>query len=142
MANSREKGSAFERQIAKELLLLTGISFKRDLDQYRQRDRGDLIPDDPAWPFTIECKAHASGTECRPAWKEQARAAALAAGKIPCVIWKFNHRPISCAIPLSALCPDLPSCQWVEVSLRGLAFIAADMMARRALELADMNMRC
>lgn len=127
--NSRQKGAAFERAVAQELLMLTGVSFRRDLEQYRASDRGDLIADDPAWPFLIEAKAYAAGTGCKPEWKEQASRAAKAAGLVPVVVYKFNRRPITCALPLSAICPAMPADQWAEVSLRGLAFIAAEKMA-------------
>ncbi|WP_323008961.1 hypothetical protein [Paracoccus sp. (in: a-proteobacteria)] len=128
--NSRQKGAAFERAIAKELLLLTGVTFKRELEQYRASDHGDLVAaDHPAWPFIIECKAYADGTGCKPEWKAQASKAAVAAGKQPAVIYKFNRRPIRCAIPLSALCPHLPADEWAEISLEGLAMIASERMA-------------
>ena len=130
--NGRNKGAAFEREIAKELLLLTGVGFKRDLEQYRAADHGDLIPDDPAWPFTLELKRYASGKSCLPAWQDQASKAAQAAGRIPVVIYKFNHAPIRCALPLSALCPAMPADQWAEISLQGLACLAAEKMARAA----------
>lgn len=128
--NGRNKGSAFERQIAKELFLLTGVGFRRNLEQYRAADNGDLTPDDPAFPFVIECKAYAAGTGCKPAWKDQASKAAKAAGRIPCVVWKYNNRPVTCSVPLTALCPAMPVDQWADITLRGLAFLAAEKMAR------------
>lgn len=127
--NGRNKGSTFEREIAQELFLLTGIAFKRDLEQYRAADRGDLIPDDQAWPFLIECKRYAAGKQCLPAWKDQASKAAKAAGRVPVVVYKFDRAPIRCAVPLSALCPKMPADQWAEITLRGLAFLAAEKMA-------------
>lgn len=128
--NGRNKGAAFERTIAKELFLLTGVAFKRDLEQVRQKDLGDLLPDDPAWPFSLELKCYAAGTGCKPAWKDQASKAAKAAGRIPCVVWKYNNRPVTCSVPLTALCPAMPSDQWADITLRGLAFLAAEKMAR------------
>jgi len=50
MVNSRSKGSTFERQVAKLLEAELGIAFKRDLEQYRAGDHGDLIADDPDFP--------------------------------------------------------------------------------------------
>lgn len=131
-AMSRNKGSAFERAVAKELFLLTGVTFKRDLDQYRASDRGDLIPDDPAWPFLCECKAYATGTACRPAWQEQATRAAMAAGTTPAVIFKYDRRPVRVSIPLSAICPDMPASEWVEITLQAFAALAAEKMAEGA----------
>lgn len=130
--NGRAKGAAFERAVAQELLLLTGITFRRDLEQVRTAGRGDLEPSDPAWPFSLELKRYASGTGCKPEWKEQASRAAKTAGLIPAVVWKYNHRPIACSIPLSALCPAMPADQWADITLRGLAHLAAEKMAEAA----------
>lgn len=127
--NSRQKGASFERAVAKELLLLTGVNFRRELEQYRAADHGDLIADNPAWPFTVECKSYSDGSGCRAEWKEQARKAANAAGKQPVVVFKFNRRPIRCAIPLSALCAAWPAEEWAEITLEALAMIAAERMS-------------
>ena len=136
MPNSRNKGASFERQIAKELFLLTGVSFKRDLEQYRACDHGDLIPDNHDWPFVIECKAYAKGTTCRPAWKGQATKAAVSIGKMPCVVYKFDRVPVRAAMPWFSLSKGLglppgPD-DWLECSLEGLAFVAAEIMAGQA----------
>ena len=45
--NSRNKGAAAEREIAKLLFDELGMTFKRDLEQYRAGDTGDLICDEP-----------------------------------------------------------------------------------------------
>ena len=133
MTNSRNKGAAFERAIAKDLFLLTGINFKRDLEQYRSQDHGDLIADCEAWPFVIECKAYASGKSCRDAWKAQATAAAVAVGKMPCVVYKFNNCPVRVAVPWvvmsKALGLSVGPNDWFECSLEGLAFLAGEIMA-------------
>lgn len=130
-ANSRNKGAAFERSIAQELELLTGVKFKRDIEQYRAGDHGDLIADDPAWPFTVECKRYAQGKRCKAAWWEQAKAAAKAAGKMPCVIYKYDRDEIRVALPFSLLgpgCSPDPD-TWFETSLDGLAYLAREIMA-------------
>lgn len=136
MTNSRNKGSAFERQIAKELLLLTGITFRRDLEQYRAADHGDLIPDDPAWPFSVECKRYASGTGCRAGWKAQAIAAAEEAGKWPCVVYRYDRQDTRVAVPWGAVAAAYGSQravgEWVETSLDGLAYLAREIMAAAA----------
>ena len=59
--NGRNKGATFERDIAKMLDDELGISFKRNLDQYRESGLGDLIPSDPEFPFTLELKRYADG---------------------------------------------------------------------------------
>lgn len=128
--NSRNKGSTFERAVAIELELLTGIRFKRDIEQYRAADHGDLIPSDPAWPFVLECKRYATGTGCTPAWKAQAEKAAAAEGKIPAVIFKFDRRDVRVAVPMYALGYGYPG--WAEIDLPALAYIAAERMAEKA----------
>ena len=82
MVDGRVKGRNFEYETAKNLEAELGIKFKRDIEQYRQTDRGDLLADDPDWPFVIECKRYNRGNGCNPAWQRQATAAALAAGKV------------------------------------------------------------
>ena len=135
-ANSRQKGAAFERAIARQLHDETGITFKRDLRQYQEQDHGDLVPSDDAWPFLIECKAYATGADMRPAWWEQAATAAAKTGAHPAVIYKFNNRPPRARIAMGAIAeahggtPDAPG--WVETDIAGLAYVALEIMARRA----------
>ena len=81
-AQQRSKGARFERDVAKRLFAELGITFKRDLSQYQQSDRGDLTPDNPAFPFLIECKTRASGADCLAAWEAQAHTAAKAVGLV------------------------------------------------------------
>lgn len=52
--NSRAKGASFEREIAAQLEALTGIRFKRNLEQVRAVDHCDLLADDADWPFSLE----------------------------------------------------------------------------------------
>ncbi len=135
-ANSRNKGATFERDVARELELLTGVSFKRDIEQVRAANHGDLIANDPAWPFTIECKRYASGAGCLDAWRDQATRAAAAADKIPCVVFKFDRLPIRVAVPFWAIAIAYggsdSSDEWANISLQGLAHLAAEIMAVRA----------
>ncbi len=134
-AASRRKGAAFERSIAKELFDLTGITFRRDLDQYRAKDRGDLLPDDDDWPFLIEAKSRASGG-FQQAWWEQAKKAAMSAGKKPVVIWKINNKPILCRIQLRTAMECISRGRWsaedphmIDINLAGLAYLAREGMA-------------
>lgn len=132
-ANSRNKGAAFERAVAIELELLTGVRFKRDIEQYRAGDHGDLIADDAAWPFVVECKAYAAGTGCKPEWIVQASKAANAVRKLPCVVYKYDRRPIRVAMPMAAIAAAYGAIalteEWVETTVAGLAHIAAEIMA-------------
>jgi hypothetical protein len=135
-ANSRNKGAAFEREIAGRLFGLTGVNFKRDLEQYRSADHGDLIPDDASFPFVIECKRYAVGKACKPAWRDQARKAALAANKLPCVVYKFDRAEVWVSVPFAAIAAafggsDTPD-EWAETTIEGLAFLASEIMAARA----------
>jgi len=132
-ANSRNKGATFERQIAAQLFGLTGITFKRDLEQYRAGDHGDLIADDPAFPFVIECKRYADGRTCKPAWRDQAAKAAAAAGKFPAVVYRFDRAGTVVSVPMAAIAGAFGGTAdhdgWAEISIDGLAYLAAEMMA-------------
>jgi hypothetical protein len=128
--NSRAKGATFERTIARELELLTGIRFSRNLEQSRAVDHCDLIPDDMAWPFSLELKAYAAGAGCRPEWMRQSERAATKTGKLPCVIYRYNRRPVRVAVPLKALGYDCD--EWADISLDGLAYVARELMAEKA----------
>lgn len=135
MANSRNKGASFERDIAKELFLLTGIELRRDLDQYRASDLGDLICDDPALPFTIECKRHAGGG-FQAAWWAQASKAALASGKRAAVVYKFDRQPIRVRVQLRAAMECISRGNWsaedahlIDIDLDGFAYLIREGMA-------------
>jgi Holliday junction resolvase len=107
MANSRQKGAAFERDIVKRLngfATKAGFDFscKRNLDQYQARDLCDIeIPG-----HAIECKAYKDGFWYRTEWWEQVVRASD--GRIPVLVWKFNNKPIRVTLPLYAIAPDLP----------------------------------
>ena len=80
-----------------------GIKVKRDLDQYRFSQRGDLIGLD-GW--LIECKRYANTTANnihKDAWWSQTCAAALLTGELPVLIYKFDRQPIRCVVYLSAI---------------------------------------
>lgn len=133
MVNSRGKGAGFERQVARLLEAELGMAFKRDLEQYRAGDHGDLIADDPDFPFIIECKRYAQGTGCRASWWAQANAAANAVGKLPCVVYKYDRRDIRCVVSITALYmafgSECKSEHQAEVSLETLCWIAREIMA-------------
>lgn len=98
----RQKGAAFEREVAGLLLDELGIKFKREIEQYRQSDLGDLRPVDSDFPFVIECKRYADGYLAKDAWWDQACSAARAAGLLPSLIYRFDRRPIICRVPVAA----------------------------------------
>ena len=135
-AHSRNKGSRVEREIAQDLESLTGIRFSRNLEQVRSADQGDLIPDDPAWPFAIEIKARKEASPCLTAWKEQSTKAAAACSKLPCVVMKFDRTKPRVAVPFAAIARafggESTVHDWAEITLDGLAFLAREMMAAQA----------
>ena len=130
-ARSRNKGATFEREVARELYLLTGIGFARNLEQCRDAALADLVPDDPAFPFVVECKRRGNGARCEPAWIAQVEAAAAAAGKLPAVVFRFDRAPVRVAVPMHAILPTLPANEWAEITLPAFAALAAEVMARR-----------
>lgn len=100
----RDKGSAFERQIAAELFAETGIKFQRVLNQVREAGLADLEPVDcPEFPFVLELKRYGSGTYSRPQWWDQVCVAARKANKYPALIWKYDRLPVRCRVPIQAL---------------------------------------
>ena len=63
----------------------------RELETWRRDLRheiGDLICDDPDFPFCIEVKRYKSGCAAQPAWWDQACAAARACQKLPLLVYK------------------------------------------------------
>lgn len=133
MTNSSNKGASFERRVAADLYRELGIKFERDLDQYRKRDRGDLLADHPNFPFLIECKAHASGTDCRTAWVDQAVKAAENTGQIPVVAYKFDRHPVKFRVPIEAIVAahggSATTDKWADISLEGFAYLVRETLA-------------
>ena len=111
MTNSRNKGASFERECATKINQwiqeFTGydIEVKRDLEQYRASDHGDLIGF-PGW--TIECNRYNSHGSIyyKREWWEQVVTAALATGTQPVLIYKYDRQPVVCVIYLSSVSPD------------------------------------
>lgn len=102
MVNGRQKGAAAEREIAKLLFDELGMTFKRDLEQYRAADHGDLICDEP-FPFVIEVKRYKTGCAPQPAWWDQVCAAAKSAGMLPLLVYKYNHQQWKWRMPAEAV---------------------------------------
>lgn len=102
MVNGRQKGAAAEREIAKLLFDELGMTFKRDLEQYRAADHGDLICDEP-FPFVIEVKRYKTGCAPQPAWWDQVCAAAKSAGLLPMLVYKYNHQQWKWRMPAEAV---------------------------------------
>lgn len=123
--NGRTKGSKFELEIAKALFLELGIAFKRDLRQYQEADHGDLIPDDPAFPFELELKRYASGPINGPdKWWEQVCTAATKTNKRPALIYKYDRQPIRVVVELQGI-----RC---NISFEDFCYLTREIMAHEA----------
>lgn len=128
MVSGRNKGASFEREISKMLFDELGVSFKRDLEQYRAGDHGDLIPDDDAFPFVLELKRYADGPiGGQPVWWNQVVKAAARENKLPCLIYKYDRKPIRCVIPLDALMQHKTD-HVVEMDLEAFCYVTREMM--------------
>lgn len=105
MTNGRVKGANFEREVARMIYDELGIETKRDLEQYRASDHGDLIGLD-GW--TIEAKRYASnaGGNFKPEWWQQVTSAANASANQPVLIYKYDRQPIKCVVFLSSINAD------------------------------------
>ena len=105
MTNGRVKGANFERELARMIKDQLGVDTKRDLEQYRASDHGDLIGLD-GW--TIEAKRYASnaGGNYKPEWWSQVTSAANANGTEPVLIYKYDRQPIKCVVRLSSINSD------------------------------------
>ncbi len=90
--NSRNKGAAFERQIANALIEDLNLQnpVKRILEQTRTKE----LPDLTLGTWCIECKAYGAGAEPRPDWWDQVLASSSGQGLKPALVYKFNNRPI------------------------------------------------
>ena len=104
MVNSRTKGRSGEYEIRDILFDQLGLTFKRDIEQFRQADRGDLLCVDMDFPAVIEVKRYAKGGETpRGAWWDQCCKAATAAGKWPLLVWRFDRMDWRWRIPAQVL---------------------------------------
>jgi hypothetical protein len=104
MVNSRVKGRSGEYEIRDILDAELGLTFKRDIEQFRQADRGDLLCVDMDFPAVIEVKRYAKGGETpRGAWWDQCCKAATAAGKWPLLVWRFDRMDWRWRLPAQVL---------------------------------------
>lgn len=132
MVNARSKGAKWERDLAKILFLELGISFSRNLEQYRTAEGGDLIPDDENFPFSIEAKHYATGRGCKKEWWAQSEKAAIAANKIPCVIYKYDRYPPRAVVSLEAIAKMYGTKDdgehLVDLSIEGFCYLCRELM--------------
>jgi len=97
VVNSYKKGQRGEAAVIHSYFDNMNVRLKRDLDQTRYAEKGDLLPDgDFDWPFTIEVKSYSDKTASvmhKPQWWAQVTIAAKAAGKMPVLWYKYDRRP-------------------------------------------------
>jgi len=102
MTNGRNKGASWERTVASMIKESLGATVKRDLEQYRSGDRGDLIGLDG---FVIECKRYkmANGGHHHQDWWNQVEKAADSQGCHPALIYKYDRAEPRVVVRLSFL---------------------------------------
>ena len=97
MVNSYKKGQRGEAAVIHSYFDNMNVRLKRDLEQTRFAEKGDLLPDgDFDWPFTIEVKSYSDKTASvmhKPQWWAQVTTAAKAASKMPVLWYKYDRRP-------------------------------------------------
>ena len=93
--NGRNKGAAFERQIANEIKAVTGKECKRLIEQYRQGNLPGDLEGEAVTGYAIECKRYA---KVQPAllakWRAQALRQGLDSGKTPVLVYKADRQQI------------------------------------------------
>jgi Holliday junction resolvase len=133
---SRMKGATAEREVANELFRELGMNFRRDLQQYQECERGDLVCEDPGFPFLIEIKRYANGWTCKPAWEAQVFRAAEGTGLHPAIFYRFDRQTWRVRVYLDAVIEAVGghsvSGHWLETDIQGFAWIAREIMAGRA----------
>lgn len=97
MVNGRNKGAGFERDVARLFADQLGVDLKRDLEQYRESTRGDLIGLDG---MVIECKRYATGP-VKYEWWQQVCHAAERHHAVPVLVYKFDRKPTGFRVPVS-----------------------------------------
>lgn len=102
MTNGRNKGASWERTVASMIKESLNADVKRDLEQYRSGDRGDLIGLDG---FVIECKRYkmANGGHYHQDWWNQVVNAADSQGCQPVLIYKYDRAEPKVVVRLSFL---------------------------------------
>lgn len=104
MAHARRKGKEGELEVRQILLDELGLNFARDLSQWREADRGDLICTDCDFPFVIEVKRWGN-YEAKPRrkWWTQVCTSAETAGKLPLLVYRFDRQQWRWKMPLEAV---------------------------------------
>ena len=99
--NSRNKGAAFERQIANALI--EDLNLTPPVKRIREQTRTKELPDLMLGNWCIECKAYGTGAEPRPDWWDQVLASSQGTNLKPALVYKFNNRPIKVRVLASSI---------------------------------------
>ena len=102
--NSRNKGAAFERQIANALI--EDLNLKNPVKRILEQTRTKELPDLMLGTWCIECKAYGSGAEPRPDWWDQVIASSSGSNLKPALVYKFNNRPIKVRVLANTINKD------------------------------------
>ena len=135
--NSRNKGAAFERQIANALIVDLNLTkpVKRILEQTRTKELPDLM----LGRWCIECKAYGTGAEPRPDWWDQVLVSSKADNLRPALVYKFNNRPIKVRILANSINKDIKN-NLVTVDLLWPDFIQIILeLFQKDIELHEQN---
>jgi len=104
MVNSRGKGLGYERDVKNRLFDALGLEFRRVLDQWAESGLPDLVCEDDAFPFVIECKRYQKTSSfADPRWWDQVCVAAEKAGKLPALVYKGDRLQERWRIPVEAI---------------------------------------
>lgn len=132
MTNGRAIGANFERTICNLLKDELNIEFRRDLEQYRTKDHGDLITDSP-FPFVIECKRRATGKTYSYDWWEQVLKSSALMKKKPVLIYQLMRSPIKVVMDINDIIrtfngSPIEQEHLVEMSLPSFCMIVREML--------------
>ena len=101
---AKHRGSSFELEIARLLEMELGIKFQRNLEQVRTAGHSDLVPEDPAFPFSLELKRRRAGNYIPAgAWRQAQIASSLHDGSFPCVVYRYDRLAPRAVVPFSAI---------------------------------------
>ncbi len=125
---SRNKGAAFEREVARMIHEHLGIDVRRNLTQYQEKGHGDLV----GWPgVLIECKRHAATTRAQvEAWWQETLQAAEQAKAHPVLIYKTDRHPIRVVLRASDLMETITTAWAVEMAFAAFCEAAREVWIR------------
>ena len=91
-ATSRNKGAAFERQIAREITTFVGLECRRNLAQYQAKVEGGDLAGDAVRGYAIELKRAKSARLAQ--WRRQCLAQAEMSRTTPVLVYRLDRGSI------------------------------------------------